>query len=496
MRAPRRHLVFLSLPPAELADAIETFLGRCRRPALLEAGSQIVPLVAGEYRLERQPHRLTLQVWTDRSNVVRRVVGVVSHTPGRLTLAVERFARKQGQLELLDLDRALPALQCRGQRLVWRERFRLMLSREMPAWTLSELSTEPDLEHTLSPAFVRALAVQGSRGVAVIGAGPQCLDPGSLLTFGLIWFDHLRRHRRQLSIERLDLWMPHGSEHATALRMPWLRVPMHLHLYTEEDFSQLVDPADCGNVDTSLTPRASVIALPAEGLRELSAIEGVDCVDLANGALSLRIRGLEFAQSKTELTSSLGSRRVITVKEAASLARSLARFRAPDPPDARHTLYRRHPEAWLESQLRRDMQVIDPSLANAPIYGQVPAFASTDRGILDLLTCDHTGRLAVVEIKAVADPHLPLQALDYWLRVRWHLERGEFTAAGYFPGIALRLEAPRLLLIAPALEFHPATESVLQYLKPEVEVERIGVGARWRHRLEIMFRLNSAERPC
>ncbi len=296
-------------------------------------------------------------------------------------------------------------------------------------------------------------------------------------------------------IERLDLWLPHGSENATALRMPWLRLPMHLHLYTEDDFSLLVDPADCGNVDTSLTPRASVMSLPAEALRHLSAIDGVDLVDLANGALSLCVRGLEFAQMKTELTASLGSRRVITVKEASALALSLARFRAPDPPDARHTLYRRHPEAWLESQLRRDIAVIDPSLASAPIYGQVPALASTERGILDLLGCDHTGRLAVIEIKAVADPHLPLQALDYWLRVRWHLQRGEFTAAGYFPATALRTEAPRLVLIAPALEFHPSTETVLQYFKPEIAVERVGVGARWRHRLEVMFRLQSAERP-
>src|SRR5436305_12317952 len=100
-QAATRHFQFLSLTPSELADAIEVFLGRCRRPALLEAGSPIVPLIAGEYLLDRQPHRLTLQVWTVHTNVVRRVVGVVSQAPGRLILSVERFARKQGQLELL-----------------------------------------------------------------------------------------------------------------------------------------------------------------------------------------------------------------------------------------------------------------------------------------------------------------------------------------------------------------------------------------------------------
>jgi len=70
---------------------------------------------------------------------------------------------------------------------------------------------------------------------------------------------------------------------------------------------------------------------------------------------------------------------------------------------------------------------------------------------MDLLACDRRGRLAVIEIKAAADLQLPLQALDYWLRVKWHLDRGEFASKGYFPGVELRPDPPRLLLIAPAL---------------------------------------------
>ena len=55
----------------------------------------------------------------------------------------------------------------------------------------------------------------------------------------------------------------------------------------------------------------------------------------------------------------------------------------------------------------------------------------------------------MLELKASADLHLPLQALDYWIRVKWHLDRGEFSACGYFPGIALRPEPPRLLSCRP-----------------------------------------------
>jgi hypothetical protein len=102
----------------------------------------------------------------------------------------------------------------------------------------------------------------------------------------------------------------------------------------------------------------------------------------------------------------------------------------------------------------------------------------------------------VIELKAGADLHLPMQALDYWIRVKWHLDRGEFSAAGYFPGIELRPDPPRLLLVSPALEFHPTTETLLRFVSPAVEVERVGVGSAWRAGLEVMFRLRGAERPA
>jgi len=122
------------------------------------------------------------------------------------------------------------------------------------------------------------------------------------------------------------------------------------------------------------------------------------------------------------------------------------------------------------------------------VYGQVPAFAAADRGVMDLLAADRDGRLAVIELKASEDLHLPLQALDYWLRVKWHLDRQEFPRNGYFPGLSLRATPPRLLLASPALEVHPTNERVLAYLSPEVEVERIGIGVEWRKRLKVVFR--------
>ena len=184
-------------------------------------------------------------------------------------------------------------------------------------------------------------------------------------------------------------------------------------------------------------------------------METVDCSD---GELSFRVHGLEFARSAgSQLLTRFGRKR----------ATELSRLRTHDAADRRNPLYRRNPEAWLESQVRSHIREIDASLRPSPVYGQVPAFAAADRGVLDLLAVDHRGRLAVIELKATEDVHLPLQALDYWMRVQWHLERGEFQSNGYFPGHELLREAPRLLLVSPALDFHPTNERILRYFSPE-----------------------------
>ena len=159
-----------------------------------------------------------------------------------------------------------------------------------------------------------------------------------------------------------------------------------------------------------------------------------------------------------------------------------------------HRAYDRgRPELWLESQVRAALGRIDPSFLRAPVYGQVPAFTATAHGLIDLLAVDADGRMAVIELKASEDIHLPLQALDYWMRVRWHVERGDFASAGYFPGVELGREPPRLLLVAPALMFHPSNEVILRFLSHEVTVERIGVGIEWQKSLQVLFRASS---PC
>ena len=159
------------------------------------------------------------------------------------------------------------------------------------------------------------------------------------------------------------------------------------------------------------------------------------------------------------------------------------------PQGSRHQpLWRLHPERWLESLVVRDASAIDERLDHACLNSQVPAFSASDRSMLDVLTTTRERRLAVVELKADEDIHLPLQGLDYWSRVEWHQSRGEFQQFGYFSGMELSRESPLLFLVAPTLHIHPATDTVLRYLAPEIEWTLVGIEEGWRDGVRVIFR--------
>lgn len=482
--------------------AIEAFLKDCRQPALLEPGEELLPISGDNFVLELNGERLTLQAWDRTRNLTRRVTDVRDSAAGRLELTVERFARRQGQLFVLDLVRRAGAdMGRRSGRLVFRERFRLFLRRQFPEWNIAELSAEANLEHSLSPAFPRAFLRFGQHGWAAIGCPPEA-DAAAVVSFGLIWLDYLRARERRITVEGLALYVPAGHERAAALRVLCLdptAARFELFAYSPEDLVARVDPRDHGNLDTRLDQCRRPEPNREDAWQGLADLPGVERVLKHDGRASLRVRGVEFAElADGELRFGLKERQPAQrhlVDQIERLARELDRVRSPQAEDREHPLFRQSPEAWLESQVRADLETIDASLLRDPVYGQVPAFAGGDRGVMDLLAVDRTGRLAVVELKASADLHLPLQALDYWIRVQWHLGRGEFSPRGYFPGVALRPEPPRLLLVAPALDFHPTTETILSYFSPRVEVERIGVGVEWRKGLHVMFRLSGAQRP-
>lgn len=150
-------------------------------------------------------------------------------------------------------------------------------------------------------------------------------------------------------------------------------------------------------------------------------------------------------------------------------------------------------ERSLEALVRSNLTIIEPSLVPHPVHDQVLTFAGGDRDLIDLLAISASGRLAVLELKASEDIHLPLQALDYWMRIRWHAERGELQHL--FPGTPIAPVSPRLLLVAPAMSFHSSHAFILRHFSPEIEVERVGINSDWRHSLKVVLRLKGGDVP-
>ncbi len=486
----------------DIRTAIEAFIRNARQPALFEPGEELFPLAADNFSLEMRGSRLTLQAWDRTRNLTRRILEVELSGGGRLEIAVELFARREGRLFLVDLGRPAGAdAGRRSARLVFRERFRRFLRRQFPEWNLVEVSAETDLEHSLSPAFPRGFLRHGQHGWAAIACPPDG-DAAAALSFGLIWLAYLRAREKRVVVEGLAIYVPAGRERAAATRVLCLdqaTARFEVFSYTEQDYIAPVDPRDHGNLQTRLERCRRSAPDGPRAWEDIASLPGVERVPKHGGRESLRVRGIEFAEiSGGELLFGLTGRRPAGERHAAEIRRlveELDRARTADAADREHPLYRQAPEAWLESQARADIRTLDASLLRDPVYGQTPVFAGGERGIIDLLAVDRAGRLAVVELKASSDLHLPLQALDYWIHVKWHLDRGEFSSSGYFPGIELRPEPPRLLLVCPALEFHASTETILSYFSPGIEVERIGLGVEWRKGLRVMFRLMGAQRP-
>ena len=479
-----------------IQSAIERFVQGSNQPVLSEPGEDLMELRNGNLCLEERNGVVVLQAWDARRNVVRRVTAVESESKARLNVRTERFGKKVGSLSFLDLKRGdAKSAGRQANRGEFRENFRRLLLREFPEAAIQTLTTGQSLKDSLSSVYPRALLRKGPAWWAAIGAAPDTSVDG-VLTFGLIWLDYLRRKEPHRAVPGLILFLPAGQEKTTCRRLRFLNPAVarfRVFVYSEDETAVELDQADSGNLDTRLEPCQRAVAQLACGAETLLAIHGVESIGLGSGATSFRVRGLEFARFENGGWLSCFER-VRSVPRASlnqlrALGQELARVRSPDSPDCQHPLRLRNPESWMESQVRAHLEDVDPVLCPHPVYGQVPAFAGGDRTVLDLLAVDRGGRLAVLELKASEDIHLPLQALDYWMRVKWHLDCNEFFVNGYFPGIRLSPLPPRLLLIGPALSFHPSNERVLQFFSPEVPVERVGLGVEWQKKVSVLSKV-------
>ncbi len=490
----------------ELAGELRRALdGLCAigAPEVRENGAWLADLEGVHYEVSAQGETALLHLWSAQQSLVRRVLRVVEESRHRLVLEVSRFGYSRNAH--LEFVAGGPP---RETRRVVREQFsirlRRMLADHFPDEITESLSTSPDLHHSISGSYTRGMLRRGSEAYALLAASPDedSATIDGILTFGLIWLHHLRDRTGLYSVQGLRLFVPRGGSSVTAHRMAALASPAEVELYEYEPpywRVRRIPRSNAGNLDARIVARREIeqaiaAAMPlAERICRLAPGAIRVGVVPASQEVTLRFRGSEFARWRLgAMWYGLGDRQSILTPDEwpalESLVRKLETHRHPLARDTRHHLYRAQPERWLETMVADDPARIDARLDPRQIYTQVPACSSGDRGIVDLLGITRDGRLAVVELKASEDIQLVIQAVDYWLRVRFHHDQNDFSRYGYFPGIQLSPKPPLLFLVAPGFRFHPSTDIVLSFLSPEIEIARVALAENWRRGLHVVFR--------
>jgi len=509
-----------------LAQTLAEFLSEASGAVVLEDGAIAFDLAQARYSISGEHNKCLLHLWSAERNTVRRVLDAEVKN-GTLRLAVQRLGQaRPTKLEICrERDRRSPSAK-RAARAAYEAKLRRAIERHFPGFTLTRLTSGVDLEKSFGPIYARGMLRQGQTAFAVLGVNETETQSSidAALTFGILWLDVCRENphfsqkkgevghprSRNVLVEGLVLFVPARCSSLVRERMANLnRAAAKWRLFEFDERHDALVEIDCsdrGNIATRLvhaTNETMALERFDESIvRVQTVLPNCEVAVLSPAEIAFRWRGLEFARarmgaeavtfrSKQEIVFGVGAEeRVLEDRNWALFVQLLGALR-----DARHPygprqnrLFRMHPERWLESLVRGDVSVIDERLEAESVYSQVPAFSAADRAMIDVLTLTRDARLAVVELKADEDIHLPLQGLDYWARVRWHHGRGEFLKFGYFGGRELSEESPLLFLVAPALHVHPATDTVLRYISPDIEWAFVGIDERWREGVRVVFR--------
>jgi hypothetical protein len=367
---------------------------------------------------------------------------------------------------------------------------------------VDSLTAAPDLENSFSGSYVRGIMREGSHAWALLAAPPSedAATIENILAFGILWLDWTRSRADRRAIEGLRFFVPQGTSQRLRERLLALSASTRAEIYEMRDpdsAMQKIDPADSGNLESWLVPRDQIESAlhAAHGtIARIRAMlpanaDAIQCrVPAAANEVALAFHGMQFARWTKEAAffGRGNSMEQLTAANERALERLLHKLdvdRSPLASDTNHTLYRGAAERWLESIVLEGPAKLDAR----HFCSQVPALAAGDRGVLDLVGITCQGRLVVIELKASEDLQLPVQAVDYWLRVHRHQREADFQRNGYFPGVVIDPQPPLVWLVSPGRRFHSATDTLLKYLSPEIRVTRIGLAENWRRGLRIIF---------
>ncbi|MEO6050969.1 MAG: hypothetical protein ABIP78_06520 [Pyrinomonadaceae bacterium] len=235
-------------------------------------------------------------------------------------------------------------------------------------------------------------------------------------------------------------------------------------------------------------PKPSAIS---QKIIELSP-EKIDVIYSKQGE-TLRFMGLPAARVRTMMGKEkawfgTGRDRQILMNDSwddlAELVELLEINRSPDAPNKRHEYYRTAPEAWLESILRRNINLLDANLILSPIYNQFRFV----RDKIDLLALRRDGRLIIIELKTQPDREMIFQAADYWRKIELQRRRGLLSAADLFDGREIADRPAIIYLAAPAWSFHRDFAFFARCVSPDIELWRFELHENWRENVKVVAR--------
>jgi len=267
----------------------------------------------------------------------------------------------------------------------------------------------------------------------VLGVSGEETQPSidAALTFGILW---MHRQREQLAgrshVVGLKLFAPGGRGEMLRQRMAYLNRDaakwQHYEFDERAETCALLDCDDSGNIGTRLARAVDAKTTRERFAASIARIQAIipdaeTCIESAS-EIVFHLNGLEFARAKfAPIAGSFRNTEAITLglwlaeytlddSNESGFRDLVARLaaRRNSRGDRSDPLFRLCPERWLESLITRDVRAIDERVDPRFGYSQVPAFASTDRAMIDVLTCTLDGRLAILELKADEDIHLPL----------------------------------------------------------------------------------------
>jgi hypothetical protein len=426
--------------------------------------------------------------------------------PNRLQLELSRqMGRQRVRLEVRPQDSAeLLPTEIHERRQHFQEVMCQILRRKFPGAVIERVATQRDDARQLSGIYTRVVFSQGQERVVAIGVNAQesQSDMDGLLTAAIIWYDRASA-RRQPKPSRLLLLAPAGRAVNLARRLTATdpNRDLKVELYevderaVEADFVHPFDQGSLFDPSRHHLPRTREKLAPNPIRDRLLKLYPDLMVYQRPGSSmeSLRLRGLEVARmSGGKWRFGLGATKPLLngddVTPLTELIREVAPIRHADSEQKWHPLYRQQAERWLEEILRQDVRALDVSLDPRYVYPQIPAHRDDEYGLVDLLAITERGRLVIIELKVAEDAELPLQGLDYWLKVEWHRQRGDFRRRGYFPDVDVVDEPAWLFLVSPLLRFHHTFDLVASWMARRVPAYKVGINDNWRQGIKVLVK--------